>query len=338
MKTVTKLHLLLLALTLPLTAATASAQTTVIKFSHVAPADTPKGKAALRFKALVEQASRNRVRVDVYPNNQLYRESDELEALQLGAVQMLAPPLVKLAQSGVREFEVFDLPYVFSDNAAVARVTDGPLGRSMLNRLEAKGMVGLAYWNKGFKVMSASKPLHMPADFAGLKMRIHSSGVLDAQMDALGAVPQMLDAGEVYPALKAGLIDGTESVPATFLAQKLYEVQNHLTVSNHGYLGSVVIVNKKFWDGLPSDLRAVIGDAMRDATAYENLLAEQENAAALAWLKKNRKVRIHVMTDRETAAWRQALLPVRTELEGRVGKAIVMAVTAEAERRRIGGR
>lgn len=337
MKIAIKLHLhVLLGLALSLAASAVPAQTTtVIKFSHVAGIDTPKGKAAQRFKELVEQASRRRLRVDVYPNNQLYKESDELEALQLGAVQMLAPSLVKLTQSGVREFEVFDLPYVFANDASVARVTQGPVGRSLLKKLESKGMVGLGYWNSGFKVMSANKLLNSPDDFNGLRMRVHSSQTLDAQMEALGAIPRLLDSSEVHLALQAGLIDGTESTPASFQARKLYEVQNNLTVSNHGYLGSAVVVNKKFWDSLPSDLREVINNAMNEATDYANQLAAQENAAALAWMKKNKKVKIRTLTDKEAAAWRKALQPVRSDLEGRIGKAVVMAVVMEAEKRRI---
>jgi C4-dicarboxylate-binding protein DctP len=181
--------------------------------------------------------------------------------------------------------------------------------------------------------MSANKLLNTPSDFVGLKMRIHSSQTLDAQMEALGAVPRVLDTGEVHMALEAGLIDGTESTPASFQARKLYEVQSNLTVSNHGYLGSAVVVNKKFWDGLPSDLRSIIDNAMREATTYGNELAAQENAAALAWLKKNKKIRIRLLTEKETAAWRRALQPVRRDLENRIGKAVVLAVTDAATRR-----
>ncbi|MFC7297661.1 DctP family TRAP transporter solute-binding subunit [Herminiimonas aquatilis] len=339
MRIATKIHLIVLGLTLSLVATIVSAQTTtVIKFSHVAPSDTPKGQAALRFKELTEQASRRRVRVDVYPNNQLYKESDELEALQLGAVQMVAPSLAKLAQFGVQDFEIFDLPYLFANKDAVSRVTEGAIGKSMLRKLESKGMIGLAYWNNGFKIMSSNKPLKMPADFIGQRMRIHSSPVLEDQMEALGAIPQMLDGNEIYFALHSRIVDGVESSPVNFYAKKLYEVQSHVTVSNHGYLGNAVIVNKKFWDSLPSDLRKVIEDAMREATVYGNNLAAKENDAALEAIKKNKKVTVHFLTEKENAAWRQALQPVRKQLEGRVGKAIVMAATKEVEARHLSER
>lgn len=332
MKLAKNMRFFLLGLALALPGAGAVAQTTtVIKFSHVALSDTPKGKAVLRFKELIEQSSHNRIRVDVYPNSVLYRGSDELEALQLGAVQMLAPPLSKLAMFGVKEFEVFDLPYVFADKAAVTRVTEGAVGRKILRKLQSKGMTGLAFWDNGFKIMSSNKPLRTPADFIGQRMRIPSSNLLDDQMEALGAVPQILDVSEVYPALQAGVVDGAEGSPADFYTHKWYEVQSDVTLSNHGYLGYAVIVNRKFWDGLPSDLRGLIENAMKSATAYGNTLAAQQNEAALAWLKKSKKISVHTLSASEGAAWRRALLPVNKELGNSIGSAIVTAATREAE-------
>jgi C4-dicarboxylate-binding protein DctP len=330
MKLATKLQLLLLGAILSV-AGIASAQTTIIKFSHVASADSPRGKAALRFKELVEIGSHHRVRVDVYPNGILHRESDELEALQLGAVQMLAPSLSKLALFGFREFEVFDLPYVFNDRESVTRVTQGVVGKSLLRKLETKGMIGLGYWDGGFKIMSSNKPLKMPSDFVGQRMRIHASRVLDMQMDALGATPQAMEPGEVYAALNNKIVDGAETSPVNFNARKWYDVQSNVTLSNHGYLGYAVIVNKKFWDGLPADVRKSIENAMADATTYANALTAQENDAALEWLKKSKKVAVHTLTDKELTAWRDALQPVGKELESRIGKAAVLATMREAD-------
>jgi C4-dicarboxylate-binding protein DctP len=325
------LHLLLLGAAMSLAGVAAAQTPIVIKFSHIADAATPRGQAAIRFKQLVEQASRDRLRVDVYPNGVLYREPDELEALQLGAVQMLAPSLSKLALFGVREFEVFDLPYVFTDQSAVERVTQGAVGKSLLKKLDARGMVGLAYWNGGLKVMSANRPIAMPNDFIGMRMRIHASRVLDMQMDTLGATPLTIDAGDVYAALKNGLADGTESTLANFRARHWDEVQSNITLSNHGYIGYAVIVNKRFWESLPADLRKIIEDAMAQATSYGNTLAARENGAALEWLKKSDRVVIHVPSAAERAAWRQALQPVAQDLEARIGKAIVAATESEAQ-------
>src|SRR6195952_1748664 len=268
----------------------------VIKFSHVVATDTPKGQAAERFKQLAEKATNGRVKIEVYPNSQLYKDKEELEALQLGAVQMLAPSLAKFGPLGVKEFEAFDLPYLFPNKAALYKVTEGPIGKDLLKKLESKGIVGLAYWDNGFKVMSANKPLHAPADFRGLKMRIQSSKVLDAQMRTLGANPQVLAFSEVYQALQTGVVDGTENPPSNFYTQKMHEVQSNLTMSNHGYLGYAVIVNKKFWDGLPSDIRAQLEAAMKDATRYTNAIAQQENDSALAKVKATGKTQVYDLT------------------------------------------
>jgi C4-dicarboxylate-binding protein DctP len=302
----------------------------VIKFSHVVATDTPKGQAAERFKELAEKSTKGRVKVELYPNSQLYKDKEELEALQLGAVQMLAPSLAKFGPLGAKEFEVFDLPYIFPTKAALYSVTEGPIGKGMLQKLEPKGITGLAFWDNGFKVMSANKPLHMPADFKGLKMRIQQSKVLDAQMRALGANPQVLAFSEVYQALQTGVVDGTENPPSNIYTQKMHEVQKHITMSNHGYLGYAVIVNKKFWDGLPADIRASLEQAMRDATTYEKAIAQRDNDMAMDAIRKTGKTTIYNLTPAEQTAWRKALLPVHKEMEGRIGKDLISAISKEA--------
>jgi C4-dicarboxylate-binding protein DctP len=302
----------------------------VIKFSHVVAPDTPKGQAAERFKELAEKFTKGRVKVEVYPNSQLYKDKEELEALQLGAVQMLAPSLAKFGPLGVKEFEVFDLPYIFPSKAALYAVTEGPIGKGLLQKLEPKGITGLAYWDNGFKIMSANKPLRVPADFRGLKMRIQASKVLDAEMRALGANPQVLAFSEVYRALQAGVVDGTENPPSNMYTQKMHEVQKHLTVSNHGYLGYAVIVNKKFWDGLPAAVRGQLSQAMRDATTFEKAIAQRDNDAALDAIRKAGKTAIYNMTPQQQAEWRKALLPVHKQMEERIGKDLIKSMTQEA--------
>jgi C4-dicarboxylate-binding protein DctP len=304
----------------------------VIKFSHVVAADTPKGQAAERFKQLAEKYTGGKVRVDVYPNSQLYKDKEELEALQLGAVQMLAPSLAKFGPLGVKEFEVFDLPYIFPTKEALYSVTEGPIGKSLLKKLETRDITGLAYWDNGFKDMSANKPLRKPADFKGLKMRIQSSKVLDAEMRALGANPQVLAFSEVYQGLQTGVVDGTENPPSNFYTQKMHEVQKYLTLSNHGYLGYAVIVNKKFWDGLPGDIRASLEKAMKEATDFEKSVAQKDNDNSLEAVRKSGKTTIITLTDQEKAEWRKALLPVQKSMESRIGKALIEAVNKEAEK------
>jgi len=204
------------------TAMAQQAQPIVIKFSHVVAPDTPKGKGAEYFKKLAEERTKGRVKVEVYPNSQLYKDKEEMEALQLGAVQMLAPSLAKFGPLGVKEFEVFDLPYIFPSKDVLRSVTGGPAGASLLKKLEGKGIIGLAYWDNGFKIMSANKPLMSPADLKGVKMRIQSSKVLDAEMRALGALPQVMAFSEVYQALQTGVVDGTENPPSNMYTQNLH--------------------------------------------------------------------------------------------------------------------
>jgi C4-dicarboxylate-binding protein DctP len=302
----------------------------VIKFSHVVSVDTPKGKAAERFKELAEKATKGRVKVELYPNSTLYKDKEELEALQLGAVQMLAPSLAKFGPLGVKEFEVFDLPYIFPDKDVLYRVTEGQIGKDLMKKLETKGIVGLGFWDNGFKVMSANKSIHLPSDLKGQKLRIQSSKVLDAQMRALGANPQVLAFSEVYQALQTGVVDGTENPPSNLYTQKMHEVQKHVTLTNHGYLGYAVIVNKKFWDGLPADIRAELDTAMKSATKYANAIAQQENDNALEAIKKSGKSTVYLPSVAERAEWRKALLPVQKTMEDRIGKDLIANVNKEA--------
>ena len=245
----------------------AAAQTPiVVKFSHVVARDTPKGMAAERFKQLAEERTLGRVKVEVYPNSSLFKDGEEMEALQLGSVQMLAPSMSKFGPMGLPQFELFDLPYIFPNRDILRRVTQGEVGRDLFKSLEPKGIVGLAYWDNGFKMMSANRPLHMPADYKGLKMRIKSSKVIDAQMRALGVQPQVMAFSEVYQALQTGVVDGSENSLPNFYTQKFFEVQKYLALTAHGYDGYAVIVNKKFWDALPADVRTIArkGDAGGD--------------------------------------------------------------------------
>jgi C4-dicarboxylate-binding protein DctP len=302
----------------------ASAQSPiVIKFSHVVAADTPKGKGSDKFKELAEKYTNGKVKVEVYPNSQLYKDKEEVEALQLGTVQMLAPSLAKFGPLGVKEFEVFDLPYIFTSTKALHAVTYGQIGKDLFAKLGDKGITGLAYWDNGFKIMSSNKPLKTPDDMLGLKMRIQSSKVLEAQMKAYGAVPQVMAFSEVYQALQTGVVDGTENPPSNMYTQKMHEVQKYAALTNHGYIGYAVIVNKKFWDGLPADIRDQLNKAMAEATEYTNSIAQKENDDAFDAMKKSGKTNFHTLTDAERKAWIDASKPVWKEMEGRVGKDLI---------------
>src|ERR1700746_3618267 len=274
----------------------------VIKFSHVVASDTPKGKAADKFKELAEKYTDGKVKVEVYPNSTLYKDKEELEALQLGAVQMLAPSNSKFGPIGVKEFEVFDLPYILPDLVTLRKVTDGPLGARLLKLLDSKGMTGLAYWDNGFKEMSANRKLITPADYKGVKFRIQSSKVLEAQFRALGSIPQVMAFGEGYQALQTGVVDGQENTWSNIYTQKMHEVQKYATVTNHGYIGYVVVVNKKFWDGLPADVRPQLEKAMKEATEFGNNQSAKENDDALELIKKSGKTEIVTLKQEKDTA------------------------------------
>jgi len=298
----------------------------IIKFSHVVAADTPKGKAAEHFAKLANDKTQGKVKVEVYANSTLYKDKEEMEALQLGSVQMLAPSLAKFGPLGVKEFEVFDLPYIFDDYDQLHTVTQGPVGKGLLDKLAPKGILGLAFWDNGFKVMSANKPLVEVKDFRGQKMRIQSSKVLEAQMKALGAVPQVMAFSEVYQALQTGVVDGTENPPSNLYTQKMYEVQKYVTNSNHGYLGYAVIVNKAFWEGLPEDIRKALDEAMAESTKYANDIAKQENEDSLAKVKASGKSEIIELTREQKMAWKQRLVTVHKEMEDRIGKDLIQSI------------
>jgi C4-dicarboxylate-binding protein DctP len=313
------------ALLLSLSAA-ASADPIIIKFSHVVAPDTPKGRAAEKFKQLAEKMTKGQVKVEIYPNSQLYKDREEIEALQSGAVQMLAPSLAKFGPMGAREFELFDLPFLFSDQEVLHRVMDGDVGKKLFAKLDSKGVIGLAYWDNGFKQMSSNRPMHHVADFSGLKMRIQSSKVLAAQMKALGANPQVMAFSEVYTALQQGVVDGTENPVSNFYTQKMNEVQKYMTMSNHGYLGYAVIVNKAFWDGLPADIRSELTEAMKEATEYERSIAQRDNDDALAKVIAAKTTTVENLTPAERAEWQKALKPVHKEFESEIGADLIQSV------------
>jgi|SRR5271169_130450 len=295
----------------------------IIKFSHVVANDTPKGKGALKFKELAEKYTNGKVKVEVYPNSSLFKDKEEIEALQLGSVQMLAPSTAKFAPLGAKEFEALDLPWLFKDDDTYAKAMKGEVGKWLFKKLEPKGITGLAYWDNGFHMVSANRPLLMPADFQGLKMRISGSKIADQYFRELGSIPQIMAFSEVYQALQTGVVDGCENTPSNYLTQKFHEVQKDITVSYHAHLQYAVIVNTKFWNGLPADIRAQLDKAMDEATDYTNSIARKENEDDLAEIKKSGKTTLHYLTDDQRKAWQTAMAPTYKWAKGRVGQEVL---------------
>jgi C4-dicarboxylate-binding protein DctP len=292
----------------------------ILKFSHVVSPDAPKGKAALLFRDLAEKYTNGRVKVEVYPNSSLYKDKEELEALQLGSVQVLAPSISKFGPLGVKEFDVFDLPFLMSDDAHARQMMASPMMADLNKKLEAKGVLPLAYWDNGAHVYTCNRPLVWPDDFRGLKMRIQGSRAQDAMARELGAIPQIIAFGELYQALQTGVVDGEDNVPSNVWTQKFYDVQKHLTVSYHGRLTYAFVTNKTFWNSLPDDVRTQLDRAVQETTDFFNETAAKDNADALEKIKAAGKTEIHVLTEAEKKAWIAKLMPVHTEMQARFGK------------------
>lgn len=324
----TRLHRRRLLLGLGLSAATSSLGAAVptlrshplrVRFSHVVAEDTPKGLSALRFQALVAQRAEGRIVVEIYPDAQLYGDRDEMEALRTGAVDMLAPSLSKFGRVGFPEFEIFDLPFLFDDLDQVRRVTQGGLGQQLLGKLHRQGLVGLGFFDNGFKHMSANRPLREVADFKGLRVRIQGSRVIAAQMRALGARPIPLPFSATREALAKGIVQGTENPLSNFWTQGMHEVQSHLSLTRHGYLGYAVISSERFWSRLGAEERALLTQALNESMAYGSRIAGAQQDKAMASLKDWGRTDIYEPTLEQRRAMALAVETVYSELGQRIG-------------------
>jgi C4-dicarboxylate-binding protein DctP len=260
------------------------------------------------------------MRVDIYPNAQLYSDRDEMEAMQLGAVEILAPSLSKFGRLGFPEFELFDLPFLFSTQADVRRITEGGLGQALLQRLQRQHMVGLGFLDNGFKHMSANRPLLEPADYLGLRMRVQSSRTIARQMRALGARPVDLPFSETRRALGTGVVDGTENPVSNFWTQHMHEVQSDLTLTGHGFIGYAIVIHAPFWRNLSELQRQYMTSAMKEALAWGNSVAAGQNEQALHALRASGSTRIHELTPGQHLRLRTAVQPAWDDLARRIGQ------------------
>jgi C4-dicarboxylate-binding protein DctP len=302
----------------------AAAAPIVVKYSHVVADVTPKGQAALKFKELAEKALPGKVEVQVFPNSQLFGDGKEMEALLLGDVQIIAPSLAKFGKY-TKQLQIFDLPFLFDDIDAVDRFQASPSGQKMLTSMASKGIMGFGYLHNGMKQLSANKPLSMPADANGLKFRIQTSDVLEAQFKAVGGNPQKLSFSEVYQSLQSGVVDGTENPWSNIYSKKFHEVQSHIMESNHGILDYMVIGNAQWWKGLPADVREGLSKAMAESIKYGNKVAQEEDTAFRQKVIADNKAKVVPMTKEQLAAWRTSMQPVWKKFEGEIGKDLINA-------------
>jgi C4-dicarboxylate-binding protein DctP len=299
----------------------------VIKFSHVVADATPKGQGALMFQKLVAERLGGKVKVEVYPNSQLFGDAKEMEALALGDVQIIAPSLSKFDKF-TKQLQVFDLPFLFNDIAAVDRFQKSPEGKKLLRSMEKKGFIGLGYWHNGMKQLSAKKPFRVPADLSGLKFRIQQSDVLVAQFRALKANPQKMAFSEVYQALQTGTVDGQENTWSNIYSQKFYEVQDTVLESNHGLIDYMIVVNAGFWKKLPADVRGTLESIMDEVTDKVNAIALSLNERDKKRIADAGKAKIVKPTAAEVAEWRKAMAPVWQKFERQIGADLIKAASA----------
>ncbi|MGB7543164.1 MAG: TRAP transporter substrate-binding protein [Burkholderiales bacterium] len=300
-------------------------QPIIVKFSHVVAEKTPKGQGALKFKEIAERLLPGKVQVQVFPSSQLFGDAKEMEALLLGDVQFIAPSLSKFDRY-TKKIQVFDLPFLFDDVAAVDRFQQSPAGKALLDSMKDRGIKGLGYWHNGMAQMSTDKPvLRRPDDVKGLKFRIQPSDVLEAKFRAVGVNPQKLAFSEVYQALQTGVVDGQENTWSNIYSQKFHEVQKTIAVTNSGVIDYMVITNAKWWDGLPADVRAGLQQAMDEATAYSNKLANDFNEADRKRIADAGKAKIQELSRADLAAWRTAMKPVWKKFEPEIGADLIDA-------------
>ncbi|MGP1675602.1 MAG: TRAP transporter substrate-binding protein [Burkholderiales bacterium] len=320
-----KSKFVLAAMVAAFSASAAYAEPMVIKFSHVVAEATPKGQAALKFKELAEKALPGKVQVQVFPSSQLFGDAKEMEAVLLGDVQFIAPSLSKFDRY-TKKVQLFDLPFLFDDLEAVDKFQHSPQGKALLDSMQSKGIQGLGYWHNGMKQLSTDKnQLKRPEDVKGLKFRIQASDVLEAQFRAVGANPQKMAFSEVYQALQTGVVDGQENTWSNIYSQKFYEVQKTIAQTNHGVIDYMVITNAKWWNGLPADVRKGLAQAMEEATAYGNGIANEFNERDRKRILDAGKAKIQVLSKEDVAAWRKAMAPVWKKFEGEIGNDLIQA-------------
>ncbi len=304
----------------------------VIKFSHVVAENTPKGQMANKFKELAEARLPGKVTVEVYPNSQLFGDDKVLEAMLLGDVQLAAPSLSKFSRY-TKQLDIFDLPFLFNDMAAVDRFQHGPEGQKMLDSLKKKGLVGLGYLHNGMKQLSADKPIRVPADAKGLKFRIQASDVLAAQFEVLGAMPVKKPFSEVFTLLQTKAIDGTENPWSNTYSKKFFEVQPYITETDHGVLDYMVVTSAEFWMDLPDDVRDELKKVLDESIAFGNQVSAQQALDDRQKIIDSKRTEVITLTPEERAQWVAVMKPVWKKFEGEIGKELIEAALAANQTR-----
>ena len=304
-----------------------------IQFSHVVANSTPKGKAADLMAKLINERLAGRVKMEVYPNSQLYNDNKVMEAMRLASGKtgiMAAPSLSKFVKFS-KQLQAFDLPFLFYSLDDVHKLVDSPLIGELTGSLEKRGLKAIGFWDNGMKVFSIAgdKPLLLaPDDFKGKKFRIQTSNVHAAMIESLGGTPQKLPFKEVYTALAQGVVDGQENSWSNIYSKKFYEVQDYITVSNHSYLGYLLVVSADFWNGLPTDIRDELEAIVKEVNTEARQYAADYAAADRDRIAEAGKAKIIVPEAEQLDTWKQATAGVEKKFARKIGKDLLAKIHA----------
>jgi tripartite ATP-independent transporter DctP family solute receptor len=311
----------------------AQAQTRTIKFANQNAKGHPIVMGMEKFAESVETRSGGRLKVQVFPGGALGSDQANISALQGGALEM-ASMNSGIFASLVKDFAVYDFPFLFASPREADAVVDGALGKALHAKLEERGLIGLAYYELGFRHITNSKrPINKVEDLAGLKLRVIPNPINVDWVSALGANPTPLPFPELYAALEQKAVDGQENPVATINGAKFYEVQKHLALTNHQYNPQSVVVSKKFWDSLSPDDRKILQEAAEESARYQRQQARASVASTLDALKQH-GMQVTELPPAEVAKMRERMKPVIAKHSASVGEATVNAMMAELDKLR----
>lgn len=306
----------------------ADVQSRTIKFPAASNKGHPQVQGVEKFAELVKAKSEGKLAVKPFPGGTLGPDLQVVSAMQGGTVEMNVMNASLLA-GNVKEMAIFDFPYLFANTKEADAVADGPVGRKLLDKLQERGLVGLAYWDLGFRQMhTTKKPIAKADDFKGLKMRVIPTPIYVEFMNALGATAVPMPFTETYSALEQGAIDGMTNPLLNILDGKYNEVTKHLTLTNHMYTPQVVIVSKKFWDKLSGDEKKILQDAANETALYQRKVARDQAASVLAELKK-KGMQVHELAPADIDAMKKRAQPVIEKFTKELGEPLVKEVYAE---------
>lgn len=310
------------------TLAQAQVQERTIKFAFQNNKGHPQEMGAQKFVELVAAKSGGKITVKTFPGGTLGGDLQTVSALQGGTIEMTVLNAGILGAQ-VKEFEIYDFPFLFANPQEADAVTDGAFGKKLLAKLAEKNLIGLGYWDLGFRnVTNNKRPLTKLEDFAGLKLRVIQSPMYLDIFAALGANPTPMPFPEVYPALEQGAIDGQENPFTVIRSAKLFEVQKHLAVTRHVYNPQALLASKKLWDALSADEKKLLGDAAAEATVYQRQVSRSQAEGALADLKKA-GMQVTEFSPAEMQRLRDKVKAVIEKHSAKVGAETVKEVYAE---------